>query len=77
MKCRGLTKDGSACGRKASKNGFCQWHQDQIIVEPREFDGWSKNEICTYVKNFTNGRVILDEKMPLEAVEERAYEAVS
>lgn len=42
-----------------------------------EFDSWSAMEIYNYVLNKTNGRVMLDHRMPVPVLAARAVEALA
>ena len=74
MRCTGLRKDGSACGMVVVPGTErCRWHPAPIVPKSR-FDGWSKNEIVTYIKNVTHGRVVLSEGNSWEGLVSQAEE---
>lgn len=73
MKCKGKKKNGEDCGMPATNGDFCRWHSKE---EPSMFDGWSNHEIVVHVRNVTDGRVKLDERIPREWLEEQAKDAL-
>lgn len=81
MQCTAITGKGTQCTRPALPgHEVCKIHlaiESNPLVDEEErsfFDGYSQHEVVTYVANMTGGRVRLDERMPIEALIDRAEE---
>ena len=87
--CNGETKSGTQCKRLANSGSeYCQHHQSytkpvvKVEVKPKKievpeldiFDDMNATEICRYVGNVTNGRKILNFRVPLPELREQARE---